>query len=495
MPENIRALIVVLFLATPVFYFMRLPAYEFIGARVYNRRRNLWFGVTLIMFLANNYWLFIAATWLLLFFSMSREKNKVALFFFLLFAVPGGGIEIPGFGLVNYFFVLDHPRFLALCIFLPMFLHILTRGKKSSSRNNTLDIIVLCYVALCVFLEFRGNTFTNGLRGSFYQFVDIYLPYFVISRSLSNMDEFKDALFSYITVILVLSVLGVFELLKNWHLYTSAEYSLGMVNVNSYLQRSGFLRAYVSLEIIALGYVIAIGLGFNLFFLDLYPKRPKFLAIACAIVAGLISPLSRGPWVGAAVLVATYIFFSPNRLRRLSLLAGACALFVVVISFTPFGKTLYGLIPFIGETESGTLTYRQRVVENSWIVILRNPLLGSVDYLLTPEMEALRQGQGIIDVVNTYVSRALKYGFVGLSLFFGIFLIACLKVFTSFTRFRQIDPLRKKPGQGFTGGSDVYHSDDWHRQPDLGYSDHVLERPRHVFGLHPHDRKAKNGID
>jgi O-antigen ligase len=60
-------------------------------------------------------------------------------------------------------------------------------------------------------------------------------------------------------------------------------------------------------------------------------------------------------------------------------------------------------------------------MESAWTVIKRHPWLGSVNFLQAPEMEELRQGQGIIDVVNTYLGVALHSGLIGLVLFAGFF--------------------------------------------------------------------------
>ena len=447
MPEYIKALVVILFLALSVFYFLRIPASEIIGTRIFNLRRNLWFCVTLIAFLAPNYWTYVFLTWMLLLFAMQRDKNKVALFLFLLFTVPQGGYEIPGFGLINYFFLLNHQRLLALCILLPVFLRIMNDPKKSGSRNNTLDILVLSFIILTVILQFRGTTVTDALRSMFYEFIDIYLPYFVVSRVLSSIDDFKDTLFSYVCVIMVLSAIGLFEIVKYWHVYSGVEDKLGLEKPSFYLQREGYLRARASVNIIPLGYVIAIGLGFHLYFSNLYSRKGRYHIITGSIIAGLLSPLSRGPWVGAALLVGVYLLFSPNKMRKFPMLLAAFALFALIVSFTPLGSTLMGLIPFVGDVETGNITYRQQLITNAMIVIMRNPLLGSIDYLLAPEMEALRTGQGIIDVVNTYISVALKYGLVGLSLFAGIFIYACLKIFTTFTKFRQIETSEKNLGK------------------------------------------------
>ena len=50
-------------------------------------------------------------------------------------------------------------------------------------------------------------------------------------------------------------------------------------------------------------------------------------------------------------------------------------------------------------------------------------------------MEELRQGQGIIDIVNSYIAVALGYGLVGLSLFLGAFISALFMLWRVRQRF------------------------------------------------------------
>jgi hypothetical protein len=70
----------------------------------------------------------------------------------------------------------------------------------------------------------------------------------------------------------------------------------------------------------------------------------------------------------------------------------------------------------------GSIDYRSQLMDNAWIVIQQNLWLGSIDFLKTPEMEAMRQGEVIIDIVNTYLSLLLAYGVIGFGLFLGFFL-------------------------------------------------------------------------
>ena len=58
MPEHLRALIVILVLATTVFAFAHRPACTITKVGDYTRRRNLWFALTLAAFLAYNFWVY-----------------------------------------------------------------------------------------------------------------------------------------------------------------------------------------------------------------------------------------------------------------------------------------------------------------------------------------------------------------------------------------------------------------------------------------------------
>ena len=120
MPEHFRALIVILVLAGIVFAMARRPAADLIPDRNFTRRRNLWFVLTLLAFVSHSFWVYAGIAAIVLTFARNRERNPVALFFLLLFLIPPATAEIPGFGLINYFFALNHIRVLALCVLLSL---------------------------------------------------------------------------------------------------------------------------------------------------------------------------------------------------------------------------------------------------------------------------------------------------------------------------------------------------------------------------------------
>jgi O-antigen ligase len=61
--------------------------------------------------------------------------------------------------------------------------------------------------------------------------------------------------------------------------------------------------------------------------------------------------------------------------------------------------------------------------------ILQNPFFGAFDSMYSPAMQELKQGQGIIDIVNSYLAVGLGSGLVGLSLFAGFFIAIATGIF------------------------------------------------------------------
>ena len=431
MPEQLRALIVILVLATGVVAFAHRFAISITEEKNFTRRRNLWFALTFAAFLSANFWIYLIVAIPLIIYANHRESNPPALFFFILFVLPMGFVQIPGMGLINYLIELSNARILELIILLPAFIVLLRKGANSSLSRTGTDKVLIAYILLAAMLHLRNSTLTDSLRHVFYLFIDAFLPYFVISRSLTSLQSFRDALLSFVMAIMVLAPMAIFESLKHWLLYSNVTSVLDLENgMTNYLGRDGILRAIVTAgQPIALGYLMAVGIGMYLFLQRSIQQKLIRRFGMVLLVAGLIAPLSRGPWVGAAVLLVVYIATDRYAIRRLISLALVAMLFIPVASMLPGGKQVINLLPFIGSTEKRNIDYREQLITNSMIVISRSPWFGTEDFLKTPEMEAMRQSEGIIDVVNTYIGIALERGFIGLGLFTGFFVLTLLKIY------------------------------------------------------------------
>jgi len=118
-----------------------------------------------------------------------------------------------------------------------------------------------------------------------------------------------------------------------------------------------------------------------------------------------------------------------------------------LLAVVPGGQKVLDLLPFIGTVEAENITYRQQLIDNAMIVIQRNPWLGSFDYRSTPEMQSLTQGQGIIDIVNTYIGIALSVGLIGLTLFVCFFAAVLLGIRKGMRSFSNKDDEARRLGR------------------------------------------------
>jgi O-antigen ligase len=92
----------------------------------------------------------------------------------------------------------------------------------------------------------------------------------------------------------------------------------------------------------------------------------------------------------------------------------------------------------MGNTVDANILYRERLADRGWEIVLAHPFFG--DQYPWPEMEDLRQGEGIIDLVNTYLGVALNYGFVGLFLFLSFILLGVATVYARSRLLFKSDP-------------------------------------------------------
>jgi hypothetical protein len=269
MPEHLRALVVILVLAAVVFAFAKAPVCAAASAaRDFERRRNLWFGITLAAFLADDFWIYIIVTAVLLLLVLPREPNKLAMFFLLLFAVPSISAQITGLGVIDHLFTIHYVRLLALAVLLPAFVVLWRQPDTEPFGRSIPDVLIIAYLVLQFLVQMNADTVTNTLRqGIFYAFLDVFLPYYIASRSLRNLPEFRDALMAFVTAALVLSAISGFEAAKHWLLYIPLKDVLGAPRgIDDYLGRGGLLRAQASTgHSIVLGYVIVVAMGFFLY--------------------------------------------------------------------------------------------------------------------------------------------------------------------------------------------------------------------------------------
>jgi hypothetical protein len=105
---------------------------------------------------------------------------------------------------------------------------------------------------------------------------------------------------------------------------------------------------------------------------------------------------------------------------------------------SPLGERITNVLPFMGgSVDVGSITYRQRLFDRLWEIIQSHPYFG--DQLAYTRMEDLRQGEGIIDLVNVYATMAALYGLTTLAWFMGFILLGLFSVLRSAKRLMRSD--------------------------------------------------------
>ncbi len=422
MLSNLKPLVVILALALLVFHFAKPVCLQFMSLDAFERRRNAWLGLTVIAFLSPTFWIFALCEFAILIRLGKKDENPLALFAIATFTIPNVKFYIPA-PLINQFFDLTQYRLLSLALLVPAVLRLYkTSNDASLKRFGLLDTLLLGFILVQIVLPMPYESITNTMRRAFLAVLDIFLVVYAFQR-LSTRKQLSDVLACYWLSMAIMAVIAIFEAFKGWLLYTGLGDAWGDPSAFSYLYRGSSLRAQAAAgHSINLGYQLAAGLGAFLYLWRPGLSRRLGWSIVAVFIAALIATGSRGAWVTAMIGVTLFVAFRPNAGRRL---AGAAFTGVVILTlmyFSPLKESVIDRLPIIGTTDQDTIAYRQQLFEVSWQLIKLNPLFG--DPFVVDRLESLRQGQGIIDIVNGYIYVALFNGLVALFFVVGGFVLA-----------------------------------------------------------------------
>ncbi|KAA9388584.1 O-antigen ligase [Neorhizobium galegae] len=426
MPEFLRSLAYVLIVTVPVLYVGGKIAVPIIGLAEFRLWRNCWLLATVVTFLSRGFFDFAVAMAFVSFYVHRYSKQPAFFYIVLMFVAPCVPIPSGIPGIFNKILDLDPPRWLAVTILLPVALR-LWRDQGTRELRG-LDVIVIAFLAYTSLLSVRLGDFNAILRVLAVNFLDICLPYFVFSRAIRTSLDMNKALLAFVVGVLPLSAIGVLEISKSWRVYYVVVQEWDVFLVTAYLFRDGLLRASTtSIEAIAFGFACMTGAG-CLLALRSPVSLGNWRYVALGIlVLGLLSSVSRGPWLGFAFCILFLTITSPKKSFRLAL-AGLPGVAALLFLHPPFLDRFINLLPFVGSADKSSETYRSSLFENSLVVIQRYPLFGSDSFLKEPEMQTMIQGQGIIDIVNTYLQIALYYGLIGLFIFVLYFSVISAKL-------------------------------------------------------------------
>ena len=360
-----------------------------------------------VVFITGSALAVISFTFIYFFFRYRKSSSQDSTSSFLgvllvLTASEALRIHAPG---VEYLLDLSYPRALVIAILLPLIL----RHTPRYFQRTPLDTAAIGFFLIIIALNFRNPSFTHALRLNTYFCIDCVIPFVAFRRhGAAN----NGLVVVFVFALLSQALVGITESFYGWRLYAEVEKLLGYVDsFNIYRNSRDFgLRVGASLQgpsIFAL--FTALGI-LSIYQLTLDYKRTLALTISMFIfAAALLFSGSRGGLLscltGATLMYllnyqkkSKLIFFTPGKMV------------VIAITLILVKEVAVGLLE--NYDQYGTISYRMLLLSISSKVIIDSPFVGNENYLLDPRLEVLRQGQGIIDIVNYYLAMVLQYGLV-----------------------------------------------------------------------------------
>jgi O-antigen ligase len=219
-------------------------------------------------------------------------------------------------------------------------------------------------------------------------------------------------------------LVAIAEALSRHVLYGQLQYLYGTRwNLLGAMTRGDWVRAQAAFSgplVMAMLALFAIGVWFAL---RPVAKSRAYAMVGLILLGGLLATFSRGPLLALGILVAGLVglrFLSARRFLLLSffvLVAGAVAW------SAGLGDSLVEAIntTSVDKQADFNVIYRQELLKTSVALIQQSPWFGVPNYL--DQMSNLKQGDGIVDLVNTYLIVTLNVGVVGLALFIVPFLV------------------------------------------------------------------------
>lgn len=388
-------------------------------------------GVPVAAWLLPNIWLLYAGMAMVVPLMARRAGQVPALYLFALLLLPGlnqtvaiGSLKLFNFGVHDA---------LAAGAALWLYLH----KQWQAKANRRLDVPFLVLLLLLVGAVSRNTSLTNMMRVAADFFFDCALPYYIISRGVRDSADLQRCMLHLTGAAAILSVVLLYEARASWPIYNVLIDHYGLIDRPAVKNRGGMLRAggpFLESTSAAMIMVFC--------FLAAWMARPAFRSTfyhagtLAVLLLGLVMPQSRGAWVGL-IIGTMLIDLYRGKLMRTALRLGAigvagAALVVAASNNAQLSESL-GLSGGSAETTD----YREQLLDRGLEELRHSPLIGFPYPELLVRLDDLRQGEGIVDFVNTHLFIALLSGVLGLLIFNGTFLFYIVHVWRERQRARR----------------------------------------------------------
>ena len=297
-------------------------------------------------------------------------------------------------------------------------------GERVGREFRVMDALLLVMLLVQIFMDGRGNEVGDILRGTLLVGLQSGLLYFVVSRAFKDSRSPSDLLIDLLVAGAILAVLAQLESFRFWLLYDAMPHALGanLEDSSGYAkQRGGMLRGRATYNestglSLFLGVLIVMLLALRRRFAQSWPR---FFAIGLMLVAGMLATFARVGYVAIAAGLIALPLFERNwaALLRLAILLPSAWLALTILS--ALSPVIAASTGFSGEAD-GSVEYRRMMLDACLGIIRESPVFGMSIPDIMARLEHLRNGEGIIDLLNQPLIIFMRAGIVGGTLYFSL---------------------------------------------------------------------------
>lgn len=356
-------------------------------------------------------WLPFLALLILIPLLAKSRADAAALYAVAILSIPALGYKV----VFGSFYLMPMTKWLfcALGLIIAFFLKDRIRDRGLTGARFDIPFYLLFILEAT---QARDPNYTDTLRQLTPIVLTLVLPYFVLSRSLTKAEDVHRFLLALAFGGFVMASIAIVESRFHWLMYKTIESNLNITSpINAYgKMRGGMIRAPASFpESTALGNYLALSWVALLALRNSFASTGKWYLALGVMMIGLLAANSRGGFVGVAIGTLAFDLYCRRyaaMFSKLGLIGGA---YVIILGLAQFSAYFASVAGKDAGTESSS-DYRVLLLRRGMEEIRKHPYLGTNMKQALNNLEDIRQGEHIIDLVNGYISYGLTLGYAGI---------------------------------------------------------------------------------
>lgn len=352
--------------------------------------------------------------------------GRLGAYALLLVTLPPAEFVLDDIAGIGYVTALSPIRLLSLVLLLPALLNRPPHDRRRPTPGwlRLCDLGLFGYVFLMASFDWRGPL-SVLVRATVEILLDVWIPYLALTRCAQDAADRRKMLAVFLIAMACQGAIATLESLTGHQFYNQLQYIYGTSWQTTWAElRAGFLRGQAAPQnplVLAAMLLVALGA-----WAGLKPERPgkAYWWLLLLLLGGLWATFGRAAWLCTGLFFASLLAMPRLAGRGYLITVAALTALVGAGWSSGLGQQLtQGAIELFNAEgrESFNILYRQELLEASVALLKQSPWLGVGDFL-TP-LAYLKQGEGIIDLVNTYLVVALNVGLIGLGLLMTPFLV------------------------------------------------------------------------